>query len=532
VRSGYDLAMLAMPGGRRRLANVRKLMRLGREHEALHGRDLRGFLSLVRGRASGWEGARDSRESEAPVEGEALDAVRLMTIHRAKGLEFEIVCVADLGRSPRRGGELLRIGRDGRLGMRLAEPGTGKRTPALDYKALGDEQLTREEDEERRLFYVAMTRARERLIVSGAARFETLSNGNSAPMHWIAKALLPDLEERLGEGAGIADGVRFEVIQPGDECLGEAGASGGGGAGRPAARPGDAAAPAPAVISDALGPPVAALSYSSLAEYERCGYRFYAERVLGLPPVEVGAAAGAGARLSAADRGILLHALLERLDFRRPALPDAHAIAAAARRAGLAEAFDAEEIAGRIEAFAASELCARLGRATGVRHEERFAFLIEGSNPLAVPTRPSASRPAVMVTGALDVLAREPGGRMLVVDYKSDRLDRDPGEIVASEYAVQRLIYAIAALRAGAREVEVSHVFLEAPERPVTAAFVGADADWLERDLAERAAGVLERRFTVTEEPQRAICHGCPAEGGLCSWPLAMTRRESPDRLF
>ncbi len=53
------------------------------------------------GRASRANGVRaESRESEAPVEGEALDAVRLMTIHRAKGLEFEIVCVADLGRGP------------------------------------------------------------------------------------------------------------------------------------------------------------------------------------------------------------------------------------------------------------------------------------------------------------------------------------------------------------------------------------------------------------------------------------------------
>ena len=43
ARSGYDLAMLAMPGGRRRLANVRKLMRLGREHEAEHGPDCAGF---------------------------------------------------------------------------------------------------------------------------------------------------------------------------------------------------------------------------------------------------------------------------------------------------------------------------------------------------------------------------------------------------------------------------------------------------------------------------------------------------------
>ena len=94
--SGYDLAMLAMPGGPRRLANVRKLMRLGRAYEAQDGPDLRGFLALIAGRA----GAGDPRESEAPVEGEALDAVRLMTIHRAKGLEFPVVCVADLGRVP------------------------------------------------------------------------------------------------------------------------------------------------------------------------------------------------------------------------------------------------------------------------------------------------------------------------------------------------------------------------------------------------------------------------------------------------
>src|SRR5437763_1852285 len=49
--TSYDLAVLAMPGGERRLANVRKLMRLGREHEALQGPDLRGFPERVRMRA-------------------------------------------------------------------------------------------------------------------------------------------------------------------------------------------------------------------------------------------------------------------------------------------------------------------------------------------------------------------------------------------------------------------------------------------------------------------------------------------------
>ncbi len=125
-RTGYDLALVAMPGGRRRLANVRKLMRLGREWEAASGRDLTGFLDSVRGRGSGWTGSGDPRESEAPVEGEALDAIRLMTIHRAKGLEFEVVCVADTGRGPRYRAPLMRIGRDGRFGLRLNEPGTGR----------------------------------------------------------------------------------------------------------------------------------------------------------------------------------------------------------------------------------------------------------------------------------------------------------------------------------------------------------------------------------------------------------------------
>ena len=140
---------------------------------------------------------------------------------------------------------------------------------------------------------------------------------------------------------------------------------------------------------------------------------------------------------------------------------------------------------------------------------------------------------SIVIAVAYWLLAREPAGRMLVVDYKSDRLEgADPRELVQSHYATQRLVYALAALRAGAARVEVAHLFLEAPRDPVTASFAASEAAALERELAELAAGVLARRFTVAEEPHRAVCNGCPAEGGLCSWPPAMTRREAPDRLF
>ena len=96
--TGYDLAILARAGGDRRLANLRKLMRLGREYERAEGRDLRGFLAYAAA-----QDLAEAREGEAALESEGLDAVRLMTIHRAKGLEFPVVCVADLGRAGQRG---------------------------------------------------------------------------------------------------------------------------------------------------------------------------------------------------------------------------------------------------------------------------------------------------------------------------------------------------------------------------------------------------------------------------------------------
>jgi ATP-dependent helicase/nuclease subunit A len=569
-QTGYDLTMLAMPGGVRRLANVRKLMRLGREYESAHGRDLRGFLELVRDRETGR--SSESRESEAPVEGEALNAVRLMTIHRAKGLEFDIVCVADLGRTPRRPAEILRLGNDGRLGLRLARPGTGRREPALDYRAIGDEQLRAQEREERRLFYVAMTRARERLIVSGAAKFDawpTLSGGG--PIVWITPALIPDLGTRMTPHNGhvqvpVPDPdhprVSLRIFHPEDlaDATGNVRADRAGDQPsavnqaqppRPPLPPKPAGPPQPLQSSPAAGlpeplvpslpaglgeplaplpssqppPPVASVSYSSLGEYARCGYRFYAERVLGLPAVAEASGAGEpgettrGGR-TAAERGVLIHELLERLDFRRPATPTAGVIAASALRAGQTPPTpeEAEELSEVVRRFAATELCARLGRATDARREERFGFLLSSG---------------ILVTGALDVLAREVGNRALVVDYKSDRLTgADPARIVEHAYATQRLVYALAALRSGAHEVEIAHCFLELPDLPVTATFSRADAPALERELTGLADGVLQREFPVTEAPYRGLCSGCPAEGGLCSWPLELTRRETPDRLF
>ncbi len=431
--TGYDLQMLALPGGERRFANVRKLMRLARAYDERSGRDLRGFLNLVSVRATG--GRFDAKESEAPVEGEALDAVRLMTIHRAKGLEFEVVVVADLGREPFRRHELIRVGPGGELGLRLARPGTGKAVPALDYQRLGDRQRLAEEAEERRIFYVAMTRARERLILSGPMP-------SAGPIEWLADAL-PD------------EGVERRVVGPPaepDEVSGTRQPQGGARLQPP---------------SRVVEPPLPrTLSYSALAGYGRCGYRFYVERVLGIPATSGAAvhAADSDSAVSAAERGILVHELLESLDFRRPRRPEGAPA----------------DVGDLVEGFIGSSLFKRLAAARELRREEGFSFLLGDA----------------LITGVLDVLASEPGERTLIVDYKSDRLEgAEPAAVVDRDYRIQRLVYGLAGLRAGAAVVEVVHVFLERPEEPVSATYGHEEIEALERRAAGVGGGGAEGRF-------------------------------------
>jgi ATP-dependent exoDNAse (exonuclease V) beta subunit len=534
---GYELHVAGLPDARRRLANVRKLLRLAREWQADHGGALRGFVDLLVSRADGGDGAR---ESEAPVESEALDAVRLMTIHRSKGLEFPVVCVADIGRQVLpRAGSLIRVGHDdGRLGLRLKQPGDGKRVSVLAYDELKLEERERESEEERRLFYVAMTRAKERLIVSGAARFERWQETNRfAPVGWIGEAFVPDVAARAAAAAELtgsgpeaadpppfatADGVLVRFIglsSPPPPAEEEPPARDAGGVSVAGQRKPLPDLEQPAVSQDPVAVP-ASLSYTALATYEQCGYRFYAQRVLGLPdlpspeyvrandeddwpesPTAFPAAAPAATPAVAsvvrggsggAQRGTLIHQVLAGLDLRTPSLRDEMPADVRALLVGLI----------------GSTSFGRLATIRDVSREQRFAFPIGET----------------LITGVFDVVAQDRPGHLLVLDYKSDRLGgTDPQLVVTERYLAQRLIYALAALKLGAPTVEVVHLFLDAPEDPVTAEFNAVEIPALEAELEKRVAGVLAGEFRVTGTPGRRVCDGCPAQGGLCSYPLAVT---------
>jgi ATP-dependent exoDNAse (exonuclease V) beta subunit len=488
----YDLAVLSRWDGRRRYANLRKLARLARSYEELRGRDLEGFVRFVREQK-----LVGAREIEAVSEEEGAEAVRLLTIHAAKGLEFPVVVVCDAGRTGAQAqpDEILCLP-DGRVGIRVADPASGKRVGALGYDDVREAERAAEESEQRRLHYVAMTRAIDRLIVAGSLDPSRRDAGKSL----VGWAL-----ERLGAGPEDA-----EVELPGGEKVLVRVDRG-----VPAPR----AAPAPAEQLTLFEPsleaePLAAfelprltpvpgpgperirrLSYSALALYERCSYRFYVERVIGLRPQD-GTGRGDGlAGMGASEVGDAVHALLETGE-----APEAAAAHLAARY-GHAVDEDAERVALLVAAWRESALASRVAGLSGARRELPFAFEHDG----------------VLLHGRFDVFWRD-GASAVVVDYKTNRLDgASPEDVVEREYRLQRLVYAIAALRAGIDEVEVAFSFLERAGEPSVGTFSRADLPGLESELSAAIAAIQTGGFRPT--PHDLACPGCPALDRVCAGP-------------
>jgi ATP-dependent exoDNAse (exonuclease V) beta subunit len=503
----YDLAVLAQWDGRRRYANLRKLARLARSYEELRGPDVEGFVRFVREL-----GSVGASELEAVAEEEGTDVIRLLTIHGAKGLEFKVVVVADAGRhgASRDADEILCLP-DGRLGFRVADPATGKRRPTSDYEEVKEVEQEASEAERRRLYYVAMTRAIDRLIVSGSIDPER-SGDESTPIGWVLGRLeATELDGAAGGPVEIErDGARLVlrldrfdgeeavpvVVEAEEEQLELFAVENG--------KPAILEAPKLPELVPVPEPPenrVRRLSYSALALFELCSYRFYAERIVGLRetrPVR-GEGDGDGA-LAATEIGDAVHVLLEGLDLASPRPPDDLAGSVQARYP-LATDEELARIRGLVEDYCASEIAQRLATLEGATVERSFAFEHDG----------------VLLHGRLDVF-HESDGRALVVDYKTNVLeDASPAEVVEREYGLQRLVYALACLKAGASEVEVTYQFLERPNDLVTQCYKVEDVPVLEEELSRAIAAIQSGVFKPT--PSEYACATCPALDLVCAGP-------------
>ena len=142
------------PAGEQSLANVLHVAELARQYEVNGGMSFRGFVEELREQADGGQAA------EAPILEEGSEGVRLMTVHKAKGLEFPVVVLADMTAK-------LRADRADRLIDRANNAcylRLGRWTPIelATHEAL---EVARDEAEGVRVAYVAATRARDLLVV-------------------------------------------------------------------------------------------------------------------------------------------------------------------------------------------------------------------------------------------------------------------------------------------------------------------------------------------------------------------------------
>lgn len=157
----------ALPDGRQRQANLWALFERAKAFTAFSRQGLFHFLRFI-------EGLIESGEDlgTAKAQGEREDVVRIMSIHRSKGLEFPVVFVCDLRKPFNRQdmSDKIILHREHGLGLLLSDSDNTFLYPSLQYNALsiknGQEQLA----EELRLLYVALTRAREKLILTAAVK--------------------------------------------------------------------------------------------------------------------------------------------------------------------------------------------------------------------------------------------------------------------------------------------------------------------------------------------------------------------------
>jgi ATP-dependent helicase/nuclease subunit A len=465
--------------------NVRKAARIAAEFERVATADPASFLQHLDERE-----AFVKRESAVAMAAEGGGAVRVMTVHAAKGLEFPVVAVADLGHESPTDSTTLGVVKtpEGvRVTARVPHSSSESLPTPRDFEAGREASRVRALEEEKRVFYVACTRAEELLILSGAARLEK-PPGAQLAIDWV-RTVLGSPEAPALPGVTVAvvtaeDGSGRVVLEERHRAVPPARAHSSEGPVRqtaPTLRAADAASPP--------SPPTE-LSYTALSLYESCPYRFFAERVLGL-----GTAAGGDPTGGPRELGLALHAALQL----RAAggEPDEARLDALARYHGL-DAAGRSRLGEAVDGFRASP-AARALAGRDVQPEVRFVVRLRGGATLV---------------GTLDLVARDSDGA-LVVDYKTGAAELDAG-VARSRYETQAGVYALALLRSGVPSVEVRFVEVERGCRETHFAYTAADADALEEGVAVQFARIASGAYPHLPAFDQEVCGQCPASGNLC----------------
>jgi ATP-dependent helicase/nuclease subunit A len=491
--AGWDLRLLsAGNAGRDAFANVLKFARQAAEFEAAVGMGHAGFALHLDAK----ERLGDT-EAPASLADDHSDAVRIMSVHASKGLEFPIVVVPDL--AARGGADSLSVRtsvREAGLALALKTPiGADGEAPSVStwFAAFTDEDKLADAEERARVLYVAFTRARERLLVSGS--MDMRPKRPPTALHDLA---------RLARVFGVAIPAEGESDTL---ALGPEGA-------RCRVRVVDAAGLAPTrdadgpVVEGVRMPPPAGevtaetprvvaperLSYTQLSEFEHCPKHFWARRVIGARRVATDATQGA----DPLRFGTALHAVL-RLVTSVGNPPRQARIEAISRHHEL-DAAEASRLEAAVERYCASDQARRAIAGDTVRRETPFAMRVGDS---------------FLLTGSIDLYSRT-GDSAFVIDYKSGHTGE--GAELADRYRLQAECYALAVLRDGCGHADVEFVRPEVEVegdtmQRVAFSFDAGDAARIERDLIRRYEEISNSTFEPL--PSRECAH-CDIPLGLC----------------
>lgn len=502
--TGYYDYVGAKPGGLVRQANLRMLCDRAADYEKTNFRGLFRFLQFIRQMRD-----RDTDLAAARTLGEKEDVVRVMTVHKSKGLEFPVVFLADLGKSfnMRDTKRDLLLHRE--LGMGLYHNDSDGvitwRYPTLARHAVASRLRRENKAEELRALYVAMTRAREKLILTASLPSlpreaikwcRTLqtpsvaipdSNALEADswLDWIGMALArhPEGGVEIREAAGEDDfpmlsydhgrlGTscwQVKIVLPPSPSEGESEEVEDEWLGRlrrceKLEVPADPAGMARLDWKYAypFGIP-AKITVTELkrrqderefedADSVSLSLGFHGEKPDFLPPAFLRDEAEAK---TGTAYGTLMHDVLQRLALddlsQSGAIREQLAAMAAAGRLTPEEAerVDVEALA----AFGASSLGQRARRAERVWREQPFGLLLPARE--IVPE--AAAEDEVYLQGVIDLFFEEGDGKIVLVDYKTDR--KTTPEVIRRRYQKQLSLYNQAIQRIIGKAAEEVYVY-------------------------------------------------------------------------
>lgn len=452
----YDAVMLTTFQGEQKVANVRKLIELSRAFSRKETGLLRDFIAYLLTLAEG-----DALEAEAQIELENANVVKLMTIHQAKGLEFPIVFLPDTGHAFRQHVDPIVFDASKGIAMKFYRDEKVAHETTLGYREITRLKKSRDYAEAKRLLYVAATRARDYLVVSGE---QPDKKGGECWRKWLDQFMAshPDLvhvlpEEQISEELP-SDQKNLYQHSAEYKHLGVV----------PVPHGMSTEARAEKILVQSCfcrEHPVAEvhLTVTALSDYMVCPRRFFYLHCLGLDErrSEAGRAAYSGdarrgtSALSDRNRGNIIHFVLKHINLTKDAIHREEEIERLLLRQGVASGGGELEL---LRGMVLSLLASDLGDAIVSSREEYRARELSFTLRLCDARSPLTA----IVQGAIDLLYRDGKGVWTIVDYKyGEGRDMD-----RKRYRVQLLAYALAVLRCtGEGGVNLISTVMEEPGR-------------------------------------------------------------------